>query len=258
MANEPRIIGIVSAKGGVGKTTTAVNLASAIVNNFGKRVLVLDTNLTTGNLGLHLGFSLPQPSINDVLSYKLTLINSIHAHDSGLHVIPSSLKLKEEYFNPLFLKRSLKNMANHYDVIILDSAPGLGKETKTAIRLSDDLIVVTNPEFSTIGTVEKTIHLAGELRTPVTGIVINRIRKKGYEPNTRDIEGCLDNKVLTSIPDDDKVHESIAARMPVTIHSPKSRASRSFVNLAAKVLDEKETLEELGFLAKLKGIFRKQ
>ena len=253
-AKEPRIIGIVSAKGGVGKTTTAVNLGASFINHFGKMTLLLDTNLTTGNLGLHLGFSYPQPSLHDVLRYKMSLLNSIYTHNSGLHVIPSSLTTKEQFYNPAVLKKRLKQLAGHYDMILLDSAPGLGSETKAAMRIADELLVVASPDFPALGTVAKTIEIAKQLNTPVRGIILNRVKGKGYELKKHDVEGCMELPVLSIIPDDEKINESIAARMPVVLYNPKSPSSKAFRKLSASILGE-DVPESPGLWDRIRNLF---
>src|SRR3989344_513217 len=89
-----RFIVITSGKGGVGKTTTAVNLATAI-NSFDEDVLLVDVNLTTPNVGLHLGAPVVPITLNHVLDGKADLVDSIYEHESGTKVIPASLSIKE-------------------------------------------------------------------------------------------------------------------------------------------------------------------
>ena len=89
-----KLITITSGKGGVGKTTTAINIAAAL-NAQGKEVVVLDANLTTPNIGLHLGAPIVPVSLNHVLLGKAKLSDAIYEHESGTKIIPSSLSVKE-------------------------------------------------------------------------------------------------------------------------------------------------------------------
>src|SRR3989338_3248141 len=89
-----KIITITSGKGGVGKTTTAINLGAAL-NAFGKEVIIVDANLTTPNVGLHLGAPLVPVSLNHVLLGKADITDAIYEHASGTKIIPSSLSVKE-------------------------------------------------------------------------------------------------------------------------------------------------------------------
>src|SRR3989344_437446 len=89
-----KIITIASGKGGVGKTTTAINLAAAL-NSFGKDVIIVDANLTTPNVGLHFGAPIVPISLNHVLSGKAKVIDALYEHKSGTKIMPSSLSVKE-------------------------------------------------------------------------------------------------------------------------------------------------------------------
>src|SRR3989344_7495282 len=89
-----KFILITSGKGGVGKTTAAVNLATAM-NYFDEDVTLVDVNLTTPNVGLHLGAPVVPVTLNHVLSGKADLVDAIYEHESGAKVIPASLSIKD-------------------------------------------------------------------------------------------------------------------------------------------------------------------
>jgi len=89
-----RLITITSGKGGVGKTTSAINIGAAL-NAFGKEVVILDANLTTPNIGLHLGAPIVPVNLNHVLLGKAKISDAIYEHESGTKIIPSSLSVKE-------------------------------------------------------------------------------------------------------------------------------------------------------------------
>ena len=89
-----KIITITSGKGGVGKTTSAINLGAAL-NSLGKEVIILDANLTTPNVGLHLGAPLVPINLNHVLSGKASVVDAVYEHESGTKVVPSSLSVKD-------------------------------------------------------------------------------------------------------------------------------------------------------------------
>src|SRR3990167_6287456 len=89
-----KLLTIISGKGGVGKTTTAINLGAAL-NSFGKEVIVLDANLTTPNVGLHLGAPIVPVNLNHVLNGKANIADAIYEHESGMKIVPSSLSVRE-------------------------------------------------------------------------------------------------------------------------------------------------------------------
>ena len=89
-----KVITITSGKGGVGKSTTAINIGAAL-NFFGKEVIIVDANLTTPNVGLHLGAPIVPVSLNHVLLGKAEIADAIYEHESGTRIIPSSLSVRE-------------------------------------------------------------------------------------------------------------------------------------------------------------------
>jgi len=89
-----KVIVITSGKGGVGKTITAINLGAAM-NYFGKDVLIVDGNLTTPNIGIHLNSPEVPITLNHVLSKKAEIFEAVYEHGSGIKIIPSSLSIKE-------------------------------------------------------------------------------------------------------------------------------------------------------------------
>src|SRR3989344_3729009 len=89
-----KVIVITSGKGGVGKTTSAINLGAAL-NYFDQDVLIVDANLATPDIGLHLGAPIVPVTLNHVLAGKAELGEAIYEHDSGTKILPSSISLKE-------------------------------------------------------------------------------------------------------------------------------------------------------------------
>ena len=89
-----KIIVINSGKGGVGKTTTAINLGAGL-NSLSKNVVVVDANLNTPNVGIHLGAPIVPITLNHVLKGKADIEDAVYEHSSGTKIIPSSLSIKE-------------------------------------------------------------------------------------------------------------------------------------------------------------------
>ena len=84
------VLGVYSAKGGVGKTTTVANVGTALAS-FGKKVLVVDGNFFTPNLGYHFGIFNSSPGVQEVLEERVGLEEAIVPHPSGVDVLPSSI-----------------------------------------------------------------------------------------------------------------------------------------------------------------------
>src|SRR4030042_6303031 len=123
-----RLIVITSGKGGVGKTTLTSNLAAALTD-FGQKVTVIDGNLTTPNLGLHLGLHLPKKTLHDVLRGDTRLKDAIYPHTYGFDVIPASLGINDlKGVDVTRLPEVTFSLLGRSDYVIIDSAAGLGKE----------------------------------------------------------------------------------------------------------------------------------
>jgi len=233
-----RIISVISGKGGVGKTTTVSNLGAALVKK-GKNVIIIDGNVTTPNLSLHLGIPFYPITLHDVLKNKIPIEAALYEHSSGMKVIPASLSADAiKDINLDKLEGVLWNLLGRADIIIVDSAAGLGREALTAMRLADELIVVTNPDVPSVTDALKTIKIAEENETKVLGVVLNRFRGKKHEMPLSEIKSMLGVPILVIVPEDSAVPKSIKNRKPVVHHKPNSGAAIAFKKLASKIMGE--------------------
>ncbi len=232
-----KVFVITSGKGGVGKTSTAINLGAAI-NYFGKDVLVIDGNLSTPNVGIHLNSPEVPVNLNHVLLKKADVFEAIYEHKSGMKIIPSSLSIKEL---GKIKSGEIKNFKNDFkkisEYIIVDSAAGLGDEAVSAIEMADELIVVTNPEMPAITDALKTIKLAEQLKKSVLGIIITRVKKDKIEMQSETVKEMLETPILGMVPEDIAVKKSLNEKDAVVHVYPKSKSSRAYKEIAAKILD---------------------
>jgi septum site-determining protein MinD len=232
-----KIIVITSGKGGVGKTTTAINLGAAI-NYFNKDVLIIDGNLSTPNLGVCLGSPEVPVNLNHVISDKADIYEAIYEHDSGMKVIPSSLSMKEmKRTDPNNLKKFRKDFKKVSDYVIVDSAAGLGNEAISAIDMADELIVVTNPEIPAITDALKTIKLAEEKNKPVLGVIITKVRKDDVEMQPETVKEMLEVPILGMVPHDLDIKKALNLRDAVVNTHPKSKPAKAYKEIAAKLID---------------------
>lgn len=232
-----KIIVITSGKGGVGKTTTAINLAAAM-NYFGGDVLVIDGNLSTPNVGIHLNAPEVPVNLNHVLRGKAEPFEAVYEHDSGMKIMPSSLSIKELKKTKMEkLKNFKKEFGKIAEHVIFDSAAGLGPEASSVLEIADELIIVTNPEMPAITDALKAVKLAEMLKKPVKGVIVTRVRKDDIELSPEVVKEMLEIPILGMIPEDDEVKKSISTKNAVLYTSPKSKASRAYKEIAAKLLN---------------------
>ncbi|MEM4662414.1 MAG: AAA family ATPase [Candidatus Diapherotrites archaeon] len=234
------IVSIISGKGGVGKTTVALNLASAF-NKKGYNTLVFDGNVTSPTGALYLGYLPAEKTINNVLKGELELGGAILTHDSGVKLLTCSLglaDLKSDYRRAFGLLRELKR---NYDIIFIDAGAGLDEEAQMAIEASDYVIVVTNPELPATIDALRAVRLARAFNKKVLGVIVNKVNYGRPQLPVAEVGSIAEAPVIGSVVEDDAVQEAFAYNQPVVHMRPYARASADFMNIAAKILGEKES-----------------
>lgn len=255
----PRILSVASGKGGVGKTTIVSNLG-AILTEAGKNVTLVDGNLTTANLSLHLGIPLYPVTLHDVLKDEALMAEALYVHPSGIRVVPSGIGIDDlEGTDSKDLPRALGDLMNETDMIILDTAAGLGQETISTLEASDEVLLVTHPNMPSVTDALKTKNLAEEIGVNILGVAVNAAKNSKAELSEEEIEEMLDGlPILAKIPHDEKVPEAIAMKKPVVHHHPTSPASRELKRLASSIIGEEIPIEERsqGIFQRIAGFLR--
>jgi chromosome partitioning protein len=197
-----KIISIVNQKGGVGKTTTAINICSILANKYKKKVLLIDMD-PQGNASSGLGLKKEDyinKNIYQVLIQKEDIKNTIKQINEFLSICPAETNLSGaeiELMNSIAreyrLKNALEPIKNDYDYIIIDCAPSLGLLTVNALTATESCIVTIQAEYFSI---EGVAHLKN---------TINLIKQ--YINNNLKIKGIL----LTMIDNRNKLHSQIEA-----------------------------------------------
>jgi septum site-determining protein MinD len=249
-----RFVGILSGKGGVAKTTTVLGLGSAM-NYFGRDVVVVDGNLSTPNIGLHLGVPVFPITLHDVLKGKNHISEAVYLHPSGLKIIPAGLSIADlKDVNPDNLAKVLPYLDGLTDVVLVDGSAGLGREALAVMNAVDDIIVVTNPELPAVTDALKTIKIAEDMGKYVKGVVVAK-SGEGEGLGLESVEAMLDKKILGVIPYDRAVKESLKKKEPVVYSHPKSKSAIAYKKLAADLMGiEFNERAELGFTSFLRKI----
>lgn len=231
-----RIIGVVSGKGGVGKTTVVANLGAALAGEFKRSVVAVDGNITTSHLGVTLGYSFLNKTINHVLRGEMLVEEAIHPHSSGMHVVPASLKLKDlKGIDFAYLKPALKQLVKTHDFVLLDAGPGLGREGVGALVASDELLYVAQPTLPSVMDVVRCQEAVKATGKPALGLVLNLMENHGHHLTKQNAENLSGLEVLTVIPKDDHVPQALAAQVAVVLAHPDAPASRQLRALAARI-----------------------
>jgi len=245
-----RVITIVSGKGGTGKTTTAINLGAAL-NKLKKEVIIVDANLNTPNIGVHLGAPIVPITLNHVLKGKADVNEAIYEHQSGLKIMPSALSVNElTKFNTKRFPEIIKKLRGISDFVIFDSASGFGEELIDTLKASDEIIIVTNPEMLAVTDALKTVKVVKRMGKSVRGVIVTRWQGKKFEMSFPSIKSMLETPVIGMIPEDNSVKESLHLRDAVVHTHPRSKASKGYHEIAGKISGHKK--EKKNFWQKIK------
>lgn len=257
-----RIIGIVSGKGGVGKTTVGINLGATLAKHFDKNVTLVDCNVTTSHVGLFLGMYYCPVTLNKVLRGEHKIEEAINSHYTGLNIVPASLSLNDlEGVDITQIRSSIKGLFENNDYVLLDVAPGLGREAIAGMKACDEIIYVTNPFIPATMDIVRTEEIAKELGLKSLGIVVNMSNKKQYEMSKEEIEELTKLPVIATIPYHTHIHKSLNLKMPLVMLHPDHKVSKEMYKIASHLTGEvyevdsgfKKILKRIGDLFKKNG-----
>ena len=220
-----QIIAVVSGKGGVGKTVTALNLGIAL-SKMQHKVTVVDADMAASSLALHLGFTWFPVTLQDVLSGGANINNATY-EAQGLRIVPSSLSLNYMDTDTSGLKNVLPSLDG---TVIIDSPPGFGKDVMNILDASSHAIVVTTPEMVAITNAIKMLRLASG---KAMGIIVNR--HQGFLKKEH-IEDVCEAPVIGVIPEEKNMARSAFENKPLLLYKPYSQASREFMRIASSVI----------------------
>jgi septum site-determining protein MinD len=225
-----RVLAVAGAKGGVGKTTTAVNLGVALAEA-GETVAIVEMDLAMANIVDFLQFE-PERTLHDVLSGTVTTTKALYAVDDRLHVLPAGTELADfNAINVAALAPVVRSLRPAYDWIILDTAAGVSPETIYPLRLSDEVIIVSTPRVASIRDAKKTIELADRVNGTVGGVVLVRAGT-GQAPPPERLAGFLETDLLGSVPNDPTVAEAQDRSQPVSTYDLDSPAAEAYQRIA--------------------------
>ena len=257
-----KTITVFSTKGGVGKTTVALNLALAIREITGKRVVAVDLDLLSGNLSLMAGVSWKhsiKDLVDDINTLDKELIDSYCAeHPSGLKILSAPLHPDFVGFvQPEHVQKVLSLMSSVFNYVVVDAPTYLHDTVVPALEAADDIIVVTTLDLASIQNLKQCIDLLARLsmRTKAR-IVVNRM---GYSGGlkVKDVEDEIGMAVECIIPNQEKAAiDAVNMGKPLFTSARNSQVARRFAGLAAKVLAEEDRHGLAGVPVKLSGSIR--
>lgn len=229
-----RVFVVASGKGGVGKTTTVLNLGVTLRGN-DHSVALVDADLGMANLATLLQID-HDPTLHDVLSGEADVDDALVEPVPRFGVVPGSRELaKYADADPGVLRDVIKTLKEEYEYVLIDAGAGLNHEDVLPLALADEVILLTTPEEVAIGDTRKIAEFAGLVDRDITGVVINRVHQ---EIDAESIADQMETDPLAVIPEDPAIRESNAVGTPVERYAPNSPGAAAFRRLAAVLTGE--------------------
>ena len=251
-----KVISIANQKGGVGKTTTAINF-STILAKKGKKVLLIDAD-PQGNGTSGLGINKEQKfSVYDVLiedievenTLQKTLVKNLDLCPSNINLAGAEVQLVSMEDREYRLKTKLDIIKNKYDYIIIDCPPSLGLVTLNAFTASDSVLIPVQCEYyaleglgqllNTIELVKK--HMNKDLRIEGALLTMYDARTNLSNQVVKEVKRYFEDKVYKNvIPRNVKLSEAPSYGMPITMYDPRSKGAKSYEKFAKEFLKKNE------------------
>lgn len=237
--SDGRIIGLISGKGGVGKTSLCVNLGIGL-KQLGKTVTLVDADFSASNLGVHLGRYDHPVKIQDVLHEEAETSSAIFRHPTGVKVIASSNEINQVEPDVSHLRDVLETAAEDSEYVLVDCPPGLNQTVEQIIEACDELLIITMPTQTAGINAAQIIEKSKQKRQPILGTIINKVSNNpDKELVEREVEMMTESDTLAKIPYDDKMKESLFQNTPLLVYDPLSEASLQIRELAATLEGER-------------------
>ena len=251
-----KVVAIANQKGGVGKTTTSVNL-STILAKRGKKVLLIDAdpqgNATSG-LGIDKDtkFSVYDVLVNDVdidNTIKETMVKNLDLCPSNINLAGAEVELVSMMSREHRLKEKIDSQKDKYDYIIIDCPPSLGLITLNAFTASDSVLIPVQCEYyaleglgqlvNTINLVKK--HLNKNLTIEGALLTMFDIRTNLSNQVVSEVNKYFENKVYkTVIPRNVKLSEAPSYGMPISVYDPRSKGAKAYDKFVKEFIKKNE------------------
>lgn len=250
--SDKTVFAIGSGKGGVGKTTTTVNLGTALAQT-GERVAIVDTDLGMANLAGFVSLSTDSTTLHDVLAGNASVSEATYPLTDNIVAVPSGTGL-EAYAetSPEGLRDVVDELRDEFSYVFLDVGAGVSHETVLPLGLADAVLLVSTPEPAAVHDTKKTLELTDHAKGTPGGLIVTRTRAES-NVSPEDIASRLELPLVGSIPDDPAVRDSVYAGTPLVVYDAQRPAAVAYKRLASEFSDVVSKIEAEGSATDSRG-----
>lgn len=258
------VITITSGKGGVGKTTTVANLATALAQ-LGQRVVAVDADIGLRNLDLVMGLeNRVMYDIVDVVERRCSLPQALVKDNRvpSLAILPAAQTREKSDVSQEQMIQICNQLREIADIILIDSPAGIEHGFRNAVAPADRILIVTTPDVSALRDADKVIYMLENNLRRQPWLVLNRYNAELSESGEmRDIDDVLDIlaiDLLGVVPDDNRILLASDRGVPA-VHDASVRSGIAYQNVAKRILGQNVPLMRFrrrrGFFGRLMGLF---
>jgi len=238
-----RVITITSGKGGVGKTTTAANLAVSL-GLLGQRVVAIDADIGLRNLDVIMGLeNRVVYDLVDVVEERCRLRQAMIRDKrlSEVYLLPAAQTRDKTAVNPAQMVSVCNQLRPDFDFVLVDSPAGIEQGFQNAIAGADEVIIVTTPEVAAVRDADRIIGLVEASEKGPARLILNRLKpamvRRGDMLDVTDVLEILRIDLLGIVPEDEHIIVSSNRGSPVA-HAAAAPAAQAFRNIARRLLGQ--------------------
>ena len=242
----------VNQKGGVGKTTSAINIG-AYLAQAGKKVLLVDFD-SQGNMSSGVGVSKEKPTVYELMAgqasgdavIRKTVVDNLYAIPASIDLSGAAIELVDQEDRDFFLKKSLEPLKDQYDYILIDCPPSLGILTLNGLAAADAVLIPMQCEYFALEGISLLLQTVKKVQKSINPqLTIGGIFFTMYDSRTRlaqdvvlQVKSYFNEAVFnTIIPRNVRLSEAPSHGLPICKYDPSCQGARSYESLAKEVIE---------------------
>jgi len=250
------VLTIFGAKGGIGKTTIATNVAASLVQKTGQSVVLVDLDTRFGDVAILMDIpadrSIADLALPDDQIDREAVQSCLYNHSSGVEILPAPIRPSEwQSIHPGHIEKTVAVLAATHDYVVLDTPGTFNDIVSRALEMSTIVLLIATMDLASLKDTILALEMLRSWSFPAekVKVVVNHTNESHTDARV-DIRRILGKDVFWSIPYDRNISQATQLGMPIVVAKPKSKASESFSELAYAVAGirrrPKGMLERLG------------